>query len=242
MTWRGSRRPSPQRISPSAESAPAIGPFLEHVTDGHFIHIVRSPVDVALSLLGRDFPPFVAFATWYVDVARFMPYLHHPRCLQVRYEDLVEAPFEMVASLVGKLGLSGHTVAEIEAGYKNNAYRARDVPRPESWSVRESDAVRRVERRPLLESEQAALAGLLAMRLDPGYAARFGLEVPSFVEAVRCFGYEEDVRKAAAEAPAILPMSWKDRRHLGRKWLEDALLGDARLRDRAAYARPLIQA
>jgi len=223
------------------ENIHAIGPFLEHVTDGHFIHIVRSPVDVALSLLGREFPPFVAFATWYVDVARFVAYLDHPRCALVRYEDLVDAPFETVASLLATLGLPGLTAAEIEAGYKSNAYRARDVPRPPSWSVRDTDAVRRVERRSLKESEASAFAGLLSMRLDPGYARRFGLEARSFAEVARTFGYEEDVRRAAGAAPAILPRTWKDRRHLGRKWLEDAAKGDAGLRDRASYAHPLIR-
>ena len=66
-----------------------VGSFLHGFPKAKFIHIVRDPRDVVLSLMKRGHSCESSAAIWLSSVACVYTYRNHDRLLEIRYEDLV---------------------------------------------------------------------------------------------------------------------------------------------------------
>ncbi len=118
-----------------AEKTPAnvtcAGLFLERFPKGRFIHVVRDGRSLAASLRRRGFTLWEAAIVWLTQVHRGLALRDHPRCLTVRYEDIVAEPFRTASRLAGWMGIDA-TPAEIQCRFQDNTYRA-SLPRVAQW-------------------------------------------------------------------------------------------------------------
>lgn len=105
--------------------------FLGQFPNGLFIHVVRDPRQTVGSLSARGFGLAESVAAWTQQVARGVPLLAHPRVLTVRYEQLVERPFEIAAEIARRVGIEVEP-AVISASFADNEFRA-NLPRVKSW-------------------------------------------------------------------------------------------------------------
>ncbi len=135
-SWRGCA------IEVLAEKTPINGCCLSEYCDrfpgGLFVHVVRDGRSVVASLMARGRAPYEAAYIWMVQTAFGQAARHHANAVELRFEDLVAAPYRTVADLAARVGVRTEP-AEIEAALGANAYR-RSVPRLGSWTVPSLDA------------------------------------------------------------------------------------------------------
>lgn len=86
-----------------------IDEFLSFFPNSRYIHMVRDGRDVVPSLLKRGLTLEQATRRWIHDTATVFPHRRHPRCLIVRYEDLVTATEPTLSRLLEFLDLSTYT-------------------------------------------------------------------------------------------------------------------------------------
>ncbi len=111
----------------TALGGPVAGP-------GLFVHVVRDGRAVAASLARRGYPLYEAAMIWLhqVDAGRRAAE-RFAHCVEVRYEDLLDDPYEITAGLVARVGLNVGASA-VKAGMRANPFRA-SLPRVETWHV-----------------------------------------------------------------------------------------------------------
>jgi len=105
--------------------------FCTHFPTGLFIHLVRDGRSVASSLIQRKFSLYEAAIIWIVQVVVGRAAARLPTVLEIRYEDLVAAPFRIARQIAQRVGLDAPE-AVIEEQFRNNAYRAH-LPRVRAW-------------------------------------------------------------------------------------------------------------
>ncbi|MEM7228004.1 MAG: sulfotransferase [Planctomycetota bacterium] len=116
--------------------------FCHMFPEGVFVHIVRDGRDVCASLVRRGFTLYEAALIWMSQVHAGRLAAVAENAVEVRYEDLLERPFEIAADLGARVGTSVDP-DDIQARLLDNTYRA-GLPRIASWQVPEfSTEVRR---------------------------------------------------------------------------------------------------
>lgn len=225
------------------ENVNCLEDFLRISDTSRFVHIARNPLYVASSLRKRGFPSFVALATWFVDVARYLPFASHPRVFSVRYEDLVQSPFPIVASIIAWASGRDIDPAAIEAGFSSNPYRELHETRIASWGSKGVGRIVNANTRSLPEEECAAMAAMLGVKIGRRYGRRFGLPEVSFAEVLRKLGYHNEVM--AAVRPYLTTVNRTPAKDLGasilliRKWLTDFVHGEAAACGPSCYLNPI---
>lgn len=207
--------------------------FLAEFSDSYFIHIVRDPAFVIRSLRRRGFSPYMALATWLIDVAVAYELRNHPRFISIRYEDLVAAPYRSVSDLMSRIG---GTVDpdDLEAQFRTNRYRRLFSKKLETWSVKGYGAVQSANND--VDDESAWLAGALATsRVNPKYAEHFGIATVSGRELIEHYGYSVIACKRSLKPPSCSEV----RKRLLEKWWKDFRAGDAGVSDLKAYLQPV---
>lgn len=208
-------------------------------TDNPFIHIVRNPIDVFLSLKKRGFSTGIALITWMIDEAKIYEFADHDRVKIIRYEDLIENPFELVAGLLHEVGQFEVDVDAIEASFKSNAYREYHTVKLASWSQKEFGRTEKSHRRKLSDNEIQSLAALKSLKVAGPYAEFFDLSEVSFVQLLSKFGYEESFNSVVGNTEGDFQLSMSEQYKLSRKFTGDLKYGDARLTDFWAYVKPV---
>ena len=216
-----------------------MGEFLEAFPDAHIIHLVRNPLYVYPSLVKRGFPPFIALATWLIDVAKYYQYRDHPRTHLVKYEALVEDPYTVAAGIIHTV--SGKTVdpAEIETSYKNNDYRRSHSVKISTWSNTGYGQVNNANRKQLTAIELNKLSGLWNMQVSENYALLNDIYPLSFRQALHEFGYYDEVAALLEKEHGIPGKTARDRLFLGKKWLAHLLLDGGSISSLPDWLSPL---
>ena len=174
---------------------PAAGP-------GLFIHVVRDGRAVAASLVRRGFTLYEAAMIWLhqVDAGRRAANRFR-HAIEVRYEDLLDDPYEITADLVGRVGVS-ISVSAVKAGMRSNAFRA-SLPRVETWQIPQwAGGIQHPSHYTTQLSEHNVrwLESLELLRLTGD--GRPGVEpVASFAEMLRHYGYPVDPTPKASSDP-----------------------------------------
>ncbi len=215
--------------------------FLDLFSDSVFIHIVRDPLHVFRSLRRRRFGFYLAASTWLIDVAAAWALREHPRLVTVRYEDLVKDPADVLERLLGQLG---HSVAGLDIArlYRENSYRA-DRARLDSWAYSGYGAMGDANEAVVTEEDQAALALMSGLSINPAYAKLFGLPVVTLPEVAAYYGYDVESGDDSESSSTRVPGSGRDGRSIQRlavKWAHDVARGNASLGDFGAYLRPTL--
>ncbi len=215
--------------------------FLASFPDSYFIHLVRNPLYVTSSLLKR-FSPFIALATWLVDVAKYYKYRALDRIILVRYEDLTETPFAIAAALIEKITGRAISPAELQSGYEKNQYRKIHSKKLTTWSITDYGVVGDANRKQLTDDELTFMSVLRNMRINDKYAKLFDVAPISFVEAVDGLGYGPSVLDTLPHSSGKAMKTAADYKYLFVKWLKDVMYCDASLNTLPVYLNPLVRA
>lgn len=79
--------------------------FLKYFPSEKIIHIVRDPRDVIISFMGRGISFLDTAETWLSSVASIQPFVNHPNVLEIKYEELVCSPDQIIKSICFFLGI-----------------------------------------------------------------------------------------------------------------------------------------
>lgn len=182
------------------------GRLLTAMEDMVFVHVVRNPAHVYNSLLRRGFSPNIAAATWLADVTAIMELESHPRVHLVHYEDLVAAPFAVVARLLTKVTGEPMDASTIECLYERNSYRQQTV-KVASWSISQYGKPGNANRKNFSAHDRQVLGWMLERRINSDYRCSKQLADASMRQALQHYGYERAYTDIcggiAARPPAI---------------------------------------
>jgi len=169
--------------------------FLDSFSDGYFVHLVRNPLYVADSLFRRGYSMGVSVFSWLFEVSNLHD-LTHDRLITLRYEDLVDQPFETIGQLVGKVTGRRVTPDEVERAYEANEYRqAVSKKQVKGWRIRRHGMVIDGNRHQVNDVVRAAFSAAADYRISDYWSKAYGLPALSFREALRYFGYEIPARQ-----------------------------------------------
>lgn len=111
-----------------------INQFCQYFPNGLFVHIVRDGRAVVSSLLRRGYSLYEAAYIWLIQTYKGTNAAAcNKNAIEVKYEDLVASPFDVVAEIVTSVGLD-ISPAEIQHRFQENNYRCQ-IPRVTSWRV-----------------------------------------------------------------------------------------------------------
>lgn len=165
--------------------------------DGLFVHVVRHPWSVIASLGRRGFPPLQAGLVWTHQVRAGLAARKSPNCILLRYEDVLEAPFECMADIASRVGIDADPKA-IEEGYRHNEYRA-SLGRVQEWKASTFDGEVHAESSPTSPAESDLMVlEHLWVRSEFGVHDTDG----GLVETAREVGY--DLERTIDPNPAVL--------------------------------------
>lgn len=169
--------------------------FLSHFPEGRFVFVVRNGFSVVRSLMRRGFSEYEAALLWLFSLRMFNR-LKDDRAILIKYEDVVNNPFEEARDLALRIGINASST-EIEINFQDNAFRNK-IPRPKVWtysSLGSPKAQKNVDPFTTIPSETLAFLSNLTLH-DITKKERTG--ALSFRLAMNNLGYE---------VPAIAPPS-----------------------------------
>lgn len=219
----------------------AIKHIVEGDFDGNFVHLVRNPCFVYLSLIKRNFDPYIASITWLLSVAKFIKYADSSRVTNIKYENLVKDPFGMASSVLRNVVGVNYSAEKIEKCYKSNKYRSFFAERIESWGVPNYGHVKNANKVSPLKSERIILKSMLEMYVNKQYAEKYDIAEISFVDALKYFGYYDEFQSVVC-GDSVVSLVPKARlggaKLLLGKYIEDVFCGDAKLSEIKTYLKP----
>jgi hypothetical protein len=158
--------------------------FLDLYPDGRFIQIVRDGRDCIISQMARGRSLFFSSWIWLCAVSAGYALREHPRCLTLRYEDLVTSPGEAVRAVCLFMG------EPFEAGMLEPGASANRRTHT-SWRSRPAEAIntRSVGKyRSVMDRATEEL--FFSFALTPKGQARYGTPFSGVPDALEAWGYE----------------------------------------------------
>jgi hypothetical protein len=209
--------------------------FLAAFPDYYFIQLVREPLYVYNSLRkNRGFSPTLAMATWLLAATAGYTLLNHPRCITLKYHELVTSPFPTMAQLAQQLSNDRYDPQAIQNNYEKNHYREQAEFRNTSWTASNYGSIRNandVAIAPHIEEEYNAFGNIT---ITAEYAALYGLKAVSIEKLCAHYGFTPPKNRFNTSAP---PASSK--RAFFAKFLVDFLYGTAKPKHLSAYLNPI---
>ncbi len=218
-----------------------ISDFLKSYTQGYFIVVVRNPISVYTSLRNRNYGNYASLVTWLINGAETIPFVNHPRVKIIRYEDLVNNPFQITADLLQTLKPGMNISADdVKRGYENNPYRFENEKGIGSWSAkREGKIVIANFSQELDPKIRAEFYKLMNLKISKSYSRLFNLPQVSFKELIDIFGYSDEIRERlkniSAQSTGSLKFSLNDYQKIFVKWFRAARRGNVGLKDLRSY-------
>lgn len=213
--------------------------FLEYFPESFFLHIVRNPIFVYKSLRKRGFPPYIAAATWLIDLSAAYKLRDHPRLYTIRYEDFVSNPFAVVCKFI--LDILGEKLSEnkLKELYDNNHYRRLVSRKIKTWSISKYGKLGNANKNVSLNKEDGIMAKwMLRSNISDGYARSFGLPKTSYRELIDYYGYNLD-DLVNLNTNSFFSIDSLSRRRLLRKWWQDFRYAQASVSDLVSYLNPI---
>jgi len=123
-----------------AEKTPSncycIREFLELFPTGNYIHVIRDVRDVVPSLMRRGASPEIAARRWLHDNALWLSHRNNLRCHQVKYEELVRKPHDILDKLFAYLNedtVSKEILESHKANHEMNYHK--------TWNLRTNQGI-----------------------------------------------------------------------------------------------------
>ena len=202
-----------------------IAPFLNSYPKGHFIYLVRNPLFVLDSLLKRQMGRMISYSNWLINVAHLIPFLNHERVHVIKYEDLIDKPFQITSQLFTKIKTDLNvTEKSLEEGYTTNEFRKNQVKKLESWSVTSFGEVKNANQKEISSEVMNLFLGSLHSQIHPDYASFYNIKCLSMVEAIQALGYAssiEELTQPTRTGLSSVSLDQMDFKKLGMKWARE---------------------
>lgn len=222
----------------------AIDLFLTAFPNSYFIHIVRDPASVYWSLRKRGWGELSAWSTWLIYEAKYFPFIDHPRCITLKYRDLVQRPFQITADIINRIAPSAAITADmVKSGFKENRYR-QQVSSIQGWSNTDRTTIQATVKAPPTFIKEK-LSNQLDCHVDPAYADRHGLSTATLREIMEKLNYHQEVEKLAAQAPDTIKIptpTFQDWRKILPKWIKSIWHGNGQIKDLHMLTKPIVPA
>lgn len=208
--------------------------YLQHYPKGFFIIIVRNPLYVYNSLLNRKWGSYTALCTWLISTATFINLLDHKKVILIKYENLVNSPFEITSAILKSIKNLNVPPSIIESGYKGNDYRAKFSPALKSWEFKSRNMIRNANKKIIQPKIKEEFSKLLNVKISKLYADHYGIPDMSFQTILKQLGYEDDVMELLSDVRPKYGMpqyTWQDFRKLTAKWIREIKGGHSNLGD-----------
>jgi len=207
----------------------ALDLYFKTFPDQPFLYLVRNPLYVIDSLLKRGWGTYTAAATWLVHVALMWSFRKDPRMVIIRYEDLIERPFEKGSELLNKLCSGFQIDAEtLKSGYESNEFRSNFAPHLSSWSTGSEREVKNANEKEISEQSKKLAAVLLRSKISSRFAKAFNVPEITMTDALQFFGYSREYEEQLTPENRIIdvPKSLSDFRKMTSKTARSWLRGD----------------
>jgi len=208
------------------ENINSISLYLNAVPNGRFIFVIRHPVYVCRSIMRRGYSFAVAAATWLCEYLQYRRYRDDPRVRLIRYEDLAETPFELVAEMLKWSCYRVVDPVDIQDSYERNEYRQFFEVRLSSWKKQQVGKITSANTGPVDADFLRGLQALFPFCLSEGFRRRNLLDNLTFGEAFCETGYLDDVLQMVDMAEPNFSVDAACRAAAGsmlKKWLYDCL-------------------
>jgi len=173
----------------SPENINCVAEFLEAFPESYFINIIRDPLYVYASCLKRKFGHFVSAMNWMVDATVIKAFSSHPRFISIKYEELVQNPFEIVAKIIAQISSRKVESSVLKDAYQSNLYKKKNSDKIGSWEFSEYGEVRNANLKVLPEKLLKDFSAVSHYQISEAYAELFNIEVASYTDLVDHFGY-----------------------------------------------------
>lgn len=222
----------------------AINLFLAAFPKSYFIHIVRDPAAVYWSLRKRGWGELTAWSTWLIYEAKYFPFIDHPRCITIKYQDLVQRPFKITADIINRIAPSAAITANmVKSGFKENRYR-QQVGSLQGWTNTDRTTIQ-----PAVKIPPTAILKKLANQLDchvnPAYADRHDLSTATLREIMEELNFHKELLELEAEAPDTVTMptsTLRDWQKILPKWIKSIWRGHGHVKDLHMLTKPIVPA
>ncbi|NPA87544.1 MAG: sulfotransferase [Epsilonproteobacteria bacterium] len=201
------------------------------VHGNYFIHIVRNPIDVFLSLKKRNIPEAIALLTWYTEQIKILPFINDPRVILIKYEDLIKKPFKTVSEVMQKITGFYIEPEEIELNYKNNYYRKYHTEKLKTWNSQSFGKIEHKKRNISLK-ERIYLSNVYNLQISKRYAEVFSADSMPLIEMIEKFGYLNEFKKIVSpELDDKFGLDLRSKAFLTRKVLSNLKRRDFEFKD-----------
>jgi hypothetical protein len=206
----------------------------------YFIHIVRNPLNVYKSFKKRDVPERLALINWLIDEAKVYPYFKNKKLIIIKYEDLVNNPYQIISELVLKIKGVKISPLEIEKKYVNNAYRKYHGYKLATWTSTKTSEVINANEVVFCNEDIEALSMIWNLKVSKKYANIFNLPEVSFQQIIKDLGYYDELKGlVSANSKYTFRLDGNSRKKLFMKWSSDYRNNDAGLSDITSYLNPV---
>ena len=215
--------------------------FLNTFPESYFIYIVRDPLYTYSSMRKRGFSPYLSAATWFLESSRFLKWANHPRVIWLRYEDLVQSPYDLTASILKKTTGLAIDPADVEKNFKSNNYRKIFSIRLPSWGVQKVGQVVNANKRKISPDTIKELAPVINMNINSKLCELEAIPGFDYSYLLDFFGYSNTkslLKRFAAHSNPIAP-NINDLKRLTTRWLLGIKLGEAKLNHLSSFLRPI---
>lgn len=162
--------------------------FLDSFPTSTVIHCVRYPYDAIASMVARDMTPYEAVSFYLFNTSFGLKVRHHDRYAEVRYEELVDTPLDVMTRLMARLGTTFEKNL-IQPRPESNA----EATRMKGWNYDETGAVEKGSvgrfEQSAPETRQQILQACEHIRLSDHWVRTFDLPAASMEELCRLLGY-----------------------------------------------------
>lgn len=173
----------------SPENINTIEVFLAAFPDSYFINIIRDPLYVYASCLKRGFGNYISAINWMIDSAVVKEQLSNPNFIQIKYEDLVVNPFEIVSEIIQKISGRSVSADELKECYQSNNYKKRNSNKIKSWEISQYGDVKNANQKELDPKVIENFSAVSNYRISDAYAKMFGIKPISYKELAEFFEY-----------------------------------------------------
>lgn len=212
------------------ENLNALNEFLQ-TFNSYFIAIVRNPLYVYKSLKRRGFPDYIALLTWLVDNAKLVKYKNNEKVLIIKYEDLVNDPFETVSDIFKQIGFP-ISAKKLKKGYLNNNYKKYCSIKLKEWRIKDFGKIRNANTLENINKKDLENFGrMMNVKITKNYANFFDIKEISFKELCDIFNYKIDYIKT----DKIITPTTLERKWILNRWKFDLKNNEATEKDKAYY-------
>jgi hypothetical protein len=164
--------------------------FLSHFGNGKVIHITRNPLDTIASLMGRGYSLVYAIGIYLINTSAGLSHLSDPRCLTIKYEDLVANQSNTINSLCDFLNIDFDEAMLVS---QNEKIAVSQLP---GWQYDETanvgaKSVGRFYKLPV-EKQNEILNGISGLCINKVGKELFQLELLDIKTIAYALGYELD--------------------------------------------------